>query len=210
MLAELHEKFVNTTARKPAGRIGRRMYSNPLGHRPGFKLILRHLKLESADSFAEVGCGGGVLLEMALTKAGRAAAVDHSPDMVALARQRNAEAIAAGRLTVELGEGAVLPWADASFSCAANANMFFFVDDPLAFLRENLRILKPGGRLAMITAPRSRLTQFLWGVYGLRLYRDSELSLMLEQAGFEAVRVASRLGHQLSLARKPLRDQAGA
>ena len=59
-------KFVDKTARKPSGWLGKRMYSNPRGHFKAFRLTLDKLQLKPDDIFLEIGCGGGVLLNMAL------------------------------------------------------------------------------------------------------------------------------------------------
>lgn len=141
----LYERFIDITARKPSGVMGRRMYRNPRGHMISFRMLLKELNPTEDDLYAEIGCGGGALLDMALTTVKRAWAVDHSPDMVAMARENNAGAIAAGRLDVIRGSAQDLPWADESFTCITNANMFFFVEDPMAMLRECRRVLKPGG-----------------------------------------------------------------
>jgi len=151
-----------------------------------------------------VGCGGGVLLGMALKAAGRACAVDHSADMVALAREHNAASIEAGRLDIRQSSGEHLPWEDDTFTCVVNAHMFFFVEDPVAFLCESRRVLQPGGRLAMVTAPDTLFARLTWGLlYGLSLYDDSRMTNLLRDAGFTDVRVKTRPGHQLCLAHKP-------
>lgn len=204
MLAELRNNWIETTARRPSGKLGKKMYANPTSHKPGFYLLLKHLQLRADDYLAEVGCGGGVLMGMALETAGRACAVDHSADMVALAGEQNAEAIRDGRLDIRQSSGESLPWEDDTFTCIVNANMFFFVEDPVAFLRESRRVLQPGGRLAMVTAPDTPLSRMTWGIlYSLRLYDDSRMTNMLRDAGFTDVRVKTRMGHQICLANKP-------
>ena len=60
------DKFVDRTARKPSGSFARRMYSNPRGHYKSFRWTLDKLQLKPDDIFLEIGCGGGVLLNMAL------------------------------------------------------------------------------------------------------------------------------------------------
>jgi cyclopropane fatty-acyl-phospholipid synthase-like methyltransferase len=56
------------------------------------------LALEPADLLLDVGCGGGIFLRQALETGCTAIGVDHSRDMVLLAREKNAGAIAAGPL----------------------------------------------------------------------------------------------------------------
>src|SRR5512146_2713281 len=109
--------FTDRRARRPSGAQARATYRDPLYHRPNFRAILDALALTSDDYLIEVGCGGGAFLADALRSGCRAAAVDHSADMVRLARDVNREAVAAGRLTVERAAAEQLPFADATFTC---------------------------------------------------------------------------------------------
>jgi len=106
------------------------------------------------DRCLEIGCGGGVLLERVLAAgASSAAGLDHSPDMLASSMARNAEALATDRLALKLGDASAIPWADQSFDAVFTANMFFYIEDPAAVLDEVFRVLRPGGRLVIHTAP---------------------------------------------------------
>ena len=97
------DKFVDKTGRKPSGWLGRRMYSNPRGHYKSFRLTLDKLQLKSDDILLEIGCGGGVLLNMALETVKHAKAIDHSSDMVQIAIEKNQEAISEGRVEISSG-----------------------------------------------------------------------------------------------------------
>jgi ubiquinone/menaquinone biosynthesis C-methylase UbiE len=114
-------------------------------------VISAALALGRDDRLLEIGCGCWQLLERALQNAGSARAVDHSAEMVALARERNAEAIAAGRLTVEQAAAERVPFADGEFTAAALANVFFFLYQPERVFDELHRVLASGGRLAIHT-----------------------------------------------------------
>src|SRR5208283_1045170 len=105
-------------ARRPSGPQSRATYRDPLYHRPNFKAILAVLKLRPDDYLLEVGCGGGAFLHDALQSGCKAAAIDHSPDMVRLAREINHEAIQKGRLEIREGDAGSLPYSDAIFTCA--------------------------------------------------------------------------------------------
>jgi SAM-dependent methyltransferase len=110
------------------------------------------LALEPTDRLLEVGCGGGTLLEWALASGCTARGVDHSGEMLSLARERNARAIADGRLELREADAQRLPFADGEFAAAATTNAFFFFADPGAMLAEARRTLAPGGRIAVYTA----------------------------------------------------------
>jgi len=74
-----------------------------------------------------------------------ATGLDHSEEMVKLARERAADA------EVVLASAEDLPFADASFSAVAMSIVFFFLANPVAVLRECRRVLRPGGRIAVAT-----------------------------------------------------------
>lgn len=100
--AGVADRLTDSLARHPSGWLARRFYRSPLPHLASFEATLTALALTPDDHLLEVGCGGGVLLEQALRDAGSAKAIDHSAEMVALARERNAEAIAASPLPLAL------------------------------------------------------------------------------------------------------------
>jgi len=145
--------LVDRAARRPSGMLGYLLYRFPLGHKPGFDLVLDRLPPQAEDRIAEIGCGGGVFMGRALKSGCRALAIDHSPDMVANATRLNRSAVQSGRLAVLQGDAAQLPAGDGSFDKAYCLNAFFFFPDPQKSIAEMARILKPGGRLALVTSP---------------------------------------------------------
>ncbi len=187
------QSFFEVTARKPSGWLGRLMYRRPVGHYGYFRLAIEKLELGPEDVFLEVGCGGGVLLEMVLQTVQRACGIDHSPDMVELARQKNAQALLEGRFEIVQGDVGTLPWGANHFTCAAGVEMLVFVEDPQRALRELYRVLAPGGRLVFVTEaqPQSALSKFLsapWLRY-LRFDSVDKVASMLREAGFGTVQV---------------------
>jgi SAM-dependent methyltransferase len=207
------EAFVDTTARKPSGWLGKLMYRKPVGHFGFFHVVTEKLQLQPEDIFLEVGCGGGVLLDMVLQTAQRACGIDHSPDMVELARQKNAQALSEGHAEIVQGDVQALPWDENHFTCAAGVEMLYFIEDPVQALEELHGVLKPGGRLVFVTAaqPESALSRLLsapWLGY-LRFHSNDELTSMLRGAGFQTVQVQrvdrsehTRYAHQLAYAVK--------
>jgi SAM-dependent methyltransferase len=207
------QPFFDVTARKPSGWLGRLMYRKPVGHYGFFRVAVENLQLQPEDVFLEVGCGGGILLDMVLQTVQRACGIDHSPDMVELARQKNAQALSEGRVEIMQGDVGTLPWGENQFTCAAGVEMLYFVDDPVQALRELYRVLKSGGRLVFVTGaqPTSALSKFLsapWLRY-LRFHSDDELASMLRRAGFQTVQVQrvdrsehTSFAHQLAYAVK--------
>lgn len=188
----LGEWVTDRRARRPSGPMAREVYRDPKYHRPNFKLLLHTLALTPDDYLLEVGCGGGAFLEEALATGCRAAAIDHSVDMVRLARTVNREAIAAARLEIVQADAEAIPYGPGRFSCAVTTGVFAFIRDPAAALAEVLRVLAPGGRFVLFTGTRE-----LAGTPAapepiasrLRFYEDGELRDLASAAGFTQVRV---------------------
>ena len=178
-------------ARRPTGGAAREGYRDPTHHRPSFGAVLSALQLQPDDVLLEIGCGGGAFLEEALRSGCRAAAVDHSPEMVELAREVHADAIADGRLQIIEAPAEHLPFADHSFTCAAMMQVFFFLDAPRA-LAECRRVLRPGGRVAVFTVSEAaRGTPAAPEPMASRghVYSDEELVRLARDAGFPVASV---------------------
>jgi ubiquinone/menaquinone biosynthesis C-methylase UbiE len=126
-------------------------------------------------------------LQDALKSGCKAAAIDHSPDMVRLAREVNHAAIQQNRLEIREGDAASLPYPDGIFTCAVMTGVFGFIANPLRVLSEIRRALALGGRFVLFTG-----TKELLGTPAapepmasrLHLYEDHELEELARTAGF--------------------------
>lgn len=182
-------------ARRPSGEQARETYADPLFHRPNFVVLLELLALREEDVLLEVGCGGGAFLQDALESGCRAAAIDHSPEMVRLAREQNAEAVAKGRLEVIEASAGKLPFPDEMFTCAAMTGVLGFLPDPIATFAEIRRVLVDGGRLVALGAdPAWRGTPAAPEPMAsrLRFYEDEDLVRLAQDVAFTDVRVERR------------------
>jgi ubiquinone/menaquinone biosynthesis C-methylase UbiE len=182
-------------ARRPSGEEARATYADPLFHRPNFHVLLELLALAPDDVLLEVGCGGGAFLHDALESGCRAAAVDHSLDMVRLARATNAEALAEGRLEVLEASADRLPFPDEMFTAATMTGVLGFLPDPVAALAEIRRVLVDGGRLALLgTDPAWRGTPAAPEPMAsrLRFYEDEDLVRFAHDAALTDARVVRR------------------
>ncbi len=187
--------FTDRRARRPSGPAARATYLHPLYHLPNFRVILAELALTRDDVLLDVGCGGGAFLNAALHSGCRAAAIDHSADMVRVAREANHDAVAAGRLDVREGDAASLPFPDGTFTCAAMTGVLGFLSDPVAAFGEIRRTLRPGGRFVGLGSdPELRGTPAAPEPMAsrLRFYDSGQLEAIVHQAGFADVRVVRR------------------
>lgn len=199
---QLGDRITDRLFRRPSGLVARWFYREAKPHQEAFRQTLAALDLGPEDHLLEVGSGGGTFLAWAMATGCTAKAIDHSPEMLAVASRRNAPEVAAGRLELRKADAASLPFTDGEFTAAATMNAFFFFDAPGAVLAEVYRTLAPNGRFAIhtsATAPPMIARK-------MHLYSDRELVGMLEDAGYKQVSLR-RTGpggrEQLVVARKP-------
>ncbi len=96
----------------------------------------------------DIGCGTGFLsLELA-ARGHRVTGIDFAPEMLALARQKAEAAGAAVRF--EHADAEDLPFAPASFDLVITRHVLWTLPHPEAAIGEWVRVLRPGGRLAVI------------------------------------------------------------
>lgn len=94
----------------------------------------------------DVACGTGVLAFAAADRVGAGGTVvglDPNPDMLAVARRKNSN------VDWQNGRAESLPFPDESFDAVVSQFGLMFFEDRLEAIREMMRVLKPGGRLAV-------------------------------------------------------------
>jgi SAM-dependent methyltransferase len=139
--------------RKPAGWPGRRfarlMNSS---HRGLTAWALGHIPLAEDAVILDVGCGGGATIrELAgLAPRGKVFGIDYSAASVAVACRTNAALIEAGRVDVRHGSVSRLPFGGGTFDVVTAVETHYYWPDLESDLREVRRVLRPGGRLAVV------------------------------------------------------------
>jgi ubiquinone/menaquinone biosynthesis C-methylase UbiE len=196
--AEFEDWLTDRVARRPTGDRARAVYGAEDVHDFARRDILAALALGPDDRLLDIGCGGGLLLRDAAATGAAVTGLDHSPDMVELARER------APGATVLVGDANALPFEDGAFTAVSMSVVFFFLDDAVGALREARRVLAPSGRLAVYTtsaelrgtgaAPEPIASRGHW-------YTDDELASVATAAGFRDATVHSSRGGQLLTAR---------
>jgi SAM-dependent methyltransferase len=112
---------------------------------------LDRLDLRAGDSLIDVGAGSGGAALMAAARGVHVLAVDASGKMVARLRERAGVRPVAGRIEAEIMDGMALALPDASFDAAISVFGVILFPDAGLGMREIARVLKPGGRAALVT-----------------------------------------------------------
>lgn len=186
--------LTDRVARRPVGARAREVYGASDVHDFARRAILDALALGPEARLLEIGCGGGLLLREVLDSGSQATGVDHSEEMVRLARER------APGAEVVLADADKLPFQDRTFTAVAMSIVFLFLSDPAAVLSECRRVLTGDGRLAVYTTgPELRGTPAAPEPIASRgrFYHDQALAELALQAGFVEVNVVNDSGAQL-------------
>lgn len=157
------------------------------------RATLERLSLQPSDRVLDVGCGTGALLERLAKRhsAARLAGVDPVPEMLANARRKVPP-------EVELREGWAerLPFESEQFDVVVSCNVFHYIREPDAALREMGRVLASGGRLIITDWCDDYLACRLCDLY-LRLFNPAhrktygrrECLHLLTEAGYRDVEI---------------------
>lgn len=174
-----------------------------LGRERSFRRRMLDLAgLRPGEAVLDVGCGTGTLLLAAAERvgpAGRLHGVEPSAEMAAHARRKAAAAGTA--LQISEGSADRLPYPDASFDAVFCTLVLHHV--PAAkrteALREMSRVLRPGGRLAIVEIRAARSLRSAFSVltlfHGLasraHLAEPESLEPVVRELGFESVALPS-------------------
>jgi demethylmenaquinone methyltransferase/2-methoxy-6-polyprenyl-1,4-benzoquinol methylase len=99
----------------------------------------------------DVACGtAAVSIELVRRYGCRVVGVDQSAEMLAAGRARVEAAGLRERIQLEEGRAEHLPFEDESFDALTFTYLLRYVDDPAATMKELARVVRPGGRIAML------------------------------------------------------------
>lgn len=130
----------------PSGAGGRLVgQAMRIANRRPTRLAIAALDIRAGDRVLDLGCGTGDAIP-ALTSAARAGRVyglDHSQDMIDTARRRNPGAVFCHAPFTDI------PMPDECVDRILASNVVYFWHDDRAVLAELMRVLRPGGRLAV-------------------------------------------------------------
>lgn len=157
--------------------------------------------IKTSETVVDLGSGGGFdcfLASKAAGDTGKVIGIDMTPDMLSKAR-KNAETGGYSNTEFRLGEIEHLPVADNSVDVIISNCVINLSPNKSQVFKDAFRILKPGGRLAISDIVAStELPEHI--KKDLQLYSGcmagaslvSELEAMMQQAGFESVKIAPK------------------
>jgi ubiquinone/menaquinone biosynthesis C-methylase UbiE len=192
VFAALMVAWLFRQVRKPSGPLGKRVVrAMNLGHSAMTDWALQQVVVPQNAAILDIGCGGGRTVSKlaALAPAGKVVGLDYSAASVAVSQETNAEEVKAGRVAIEQGSVAALPFPDRTFDVVTAVETHYYWPDLPTNVGEVLRVLKPGGTFALIAETyRGGPFRFVYGIV-MPLLRaaylsDAEHHDLLTQAGF--------------------------
>ena len=178
--------------RKPSGPLGRSVVrAMSVSHSKTTDWGLQQVTVAASATVLDNGCGGGRTVSKlaSLAPVGKVVGLDYSAASVAVARQKNAQEIAAGRVEIEQGSVSALPFPDGTFDVVTAVETHYCWPDLPASVREVLRVLKPGGVFILIAetyngGPLRLLYGIIMPLLRAAFLTDAEHRELLTQAGF--------------------------
>ena len=119
------------------------------------------MRIDSARSVLDLGCGTGVATRAIARRkgfAGRITGIDVSPYLIAAAQRFSAEDGVADSVEFHAGDSHSLELADAAFDAAIAHTLISHVEDPGAVLREMARVTKPAGMIGIFDGDYASIT----------------------------------------------------
>jgi len=127
---------------------------------PFYKRLLEEfadfIEVSPEMAVVDIGCGPGYLTRLLARKVKSVACVDISEAMVKRAR-KHAEEEEIENASYTVGGAEDIPEESGYFDVAAATSVIYFVEDPVAALKEMARVVKKGGQVAMMN-PSDKMT----------------------------------------------------
>ena len=184
-MANILKSFFSQCAR-PEGALGRVMLSfMNYTHVPLTNWGLKLMDVQDGWTMLDVGCGGGFTIRRLLkrSKDAKVYGIDISEESVAKAKKVNAEVLDK-QVFVTLGSAEKLPYEDGKFNLVTAVETVYFWPNLPNCLQEVRRVLKSGGKFAILVEVVDSDSTWTNVVEGMTAYSPEDLKKLLNEAGF--------------------------
>jgi len=184
-MANFLKSFFSQCAR-PEGALGRVMLSfMNYTHAPLTNWGLKLVDVQDGWTMLDVGCGGGFTIRRLLkrSKDAKVYGIDISEESVAKAKKVNAEVLDK-QVFVTLGSAEKLPYEDGKFNLVTAVETVYFWPNLSNCLQEVRRVLKSGGKFAILVEVVDSDSKWTNVVEGMTAYSPEDLKKLLDEAGF--------------------------
>ena len=181
----LLKSFFSQCAR-PEGALGRVMLSfMNYTHAPLTNWGLNLVDVQDGWKMLDVGCGGGFTIRRLLkrSRGAQVYGIDISEESVAKAKKVNANVLDK-QVFVCQGSAEKLPYEDEKFDLVTAVETVYFWPNLPDCLKEVYRVLKSGGRCAIMVEVIDANSVWTNIVDGMTAYSPEELKKLLDNAGF--------------------------
>jgi SAM-dependent methyltransferase len=151
------------------------------------------LALEPGDVVLDVACGPGNIsrrLRASVGEGGLVVGIDASATMLARAVQDTK----AANVAYVRGDAQHLPFRDGSFDKVCCYAALYLMDEPFAAIDEMVRVLAPGGRVAVLTSchrapwPLRPVESLVTRPSGIRMFGSDDITGAFARAGLRDIR----------------------
>ena len=180
----LLKSFFSQCAR-PEGKLGRVMLSfMNYTHAPLTNWGLKLVDVQDGWTMLDIGCGGGATLQRLLKRSqdAKVYGIDISEESVAKAKKVNAEVLDK-QVFVTLGSAEKLPYEDEKFDLVTAVETVYFWPNLPNCLQEVRRVLKSGGKFAILVEVVDSDSKWTNVVEGMTAYSPEDLKKLLNEAG---------------------------
>ena len=161
---------------------------------------LSHVRIQKNFVILDVGCGGGRTIQKMAVQAseGKIFGVDYASGSIAASRAKNADLIRADRVDIRAASVSRLPFSDDTFHVVTAIETQYYWPNLPADMREILRVLQPGGTLAVILETyrkgvRNALLTPAMRLLGAATLSVAEQRALFSEAGYVNVQVIEEL-----------------
>ena len=121
----------------------------PITNEDALRMVVEAAEAGPDDTVLDVACGGGIVVCAFAPHVRHATGIDMTPAMLEQSRKLAADKRLAN-VDWRQGDVASLPYPDAAFTIVVTRYSFHHFLDPLAVLREMVRVCAPAGRIVVV------------------------------------------------------------